>query len=117
MKSDFIVRSHIGWENELKTGMFGFATPCRRGKLCPISKKVGNKRRKWDVRSPKKSGSWDVNSPKMRQTLIRETTKMPCTAYNKKNITSKKEGKNEKKSKDVRFQKKVVKRLKMTHVP
>ena len=86
--------------------MFGFATPCRRGKLCPISKKVGNKRRKWDVRSPKKSGNWDVKSPKMRQTLIRETTKMLCTAYNKKILHPKKKGKMRKNQRMSDFKKK-----------
>jgi len=54
----------------------------------------------------------------MKETQIRETMKMPpWTTYNNTKIASKKEEENEKKSKDVRLQKKVGKRLKMTRVP
>jgi len=72
-RTSFIVRSQFGREYELETGIFGFAKPWSRWKLCPISKKVGEKRRKWDVRSHKKSDKWDVQSQKMKETQIRET--------------------------------------------
>jgi len=69
---------------------------------CPISKKI----RKLGCKVAKNETNPDQGDDEDALHCIQQ-----------KNITSKKEGKNEKKSKDVRFQKKVVKRLKMTYVP
>jgi len=63
---------------------------------------VGGKRRKWDVRSHKKSDKWDVQSQKLKGTQIREMMKILCTTYSNKKMASKKKGKNERKKKDVR---------------
>jgi len=52
----FIVRSQIGGELARGNAIFGIATPWGRGKPCPISKKVGGKRRNCDVRSQKNQG-------------------------------------------------------------
>jgi len=42
LRSDF-----IGWENFLKTKIFGIVMLQKRGKPCPISKKVREKGGKW----------------------------------------------------------------------
>ena len=43
-RTSFIVQSQIGGEYDFKTGIFGIVTPWRRRKLCPISKRVGEKK-------------------------------------------------------------------------
>jgi len=61
LESDFIVRSQIGGEYALETGIFGFATPWGRGKLCPISKKW-EKKKKMGCPISKKSMKSDFRS-------------------------------------------------------
>jgi len=43
-RTSFIVRSQIGGEYTFKNGLFGIVTPWKCRKLCPISKKVGEKK-------------------------------------------------------------------------
>ena len=52
--TSFIVRSQIGGGLARETTIFAFATPWKRGKPCPMSKKW--ERRKWDVQSQKNTG-------------------------------------------------------------
>ena len=73
------------------TEIFGCLTPGRQGEPCPISKKVGKKRIKWNGRSQKKSEKWDKKSKKMLDTQIREKIKIANTTTNTQNYIQKKE--------------------------
>jgi len=72
-QTSFIVRSQIGWENRHEIKIFGIATLQKRGKPCPISKKMRKEKGKMDVRSQKnmdvRSQIGQADPPETRETL------------------------------------------------
>ena len=98
-----------GGNMNLKLGYSGSWCPGDAENFVRFQKKWGGKGENGMSDLKKNRENWDVTSSKMKETQIRETMEMPCTAYNNTKMQSQKKWKNGGK-------KNVVKRLKMTHV-